>query len=326
MTKRWLMVGILLAGASAWGGEEGVNVAEEQKTLREQLQEGWGQPGRDVFNLGLRVWMSEANDRVWIRDGRLGTDENQELRSDNIEAMTVLFEGEMRFPHIRWLRLWGEVNASTADNDRGRFVEEEWSAVASGTETGYQGYAEVTDLDCWQLNLGLRILGDDAFWHKGRSRSSTTFFAGWRGYKQNYRFWNGHQTFTNYTVTDTALPNFDSSYNMEWNLGQVGFRIDAGFEDMLKGLSGRADIAYLFGDYEAQGYWSPTAYSFDDGANAEGLGLRLGLNYRRNCWSFSVGWEFLWLEGRHGERTNEEDVYRVESDRDGLYLGITYHF
>jgi len=179
------------------------------------------------------------------------------------------------------------------------------------------------DLDSYQINLGIRVLGEDCFWEKSPSRSSLTFYVGHRGYCEDYKIDRIVDT-----VNGTAIAVDDADYKFDYKLPQLGLRADIGFDDMLKGLHGLIDVAYEWGDYYGKGYWGPTGAEWSDRTNGEGAVLRLGLQYQRGHVSFALGHEWIWLEGRNGKRTdaNEPEFSEVDTNRMGFYASFALHF
>ncbi len=316
-----VVVTCMLLGLQARAGDEGTG---EEKSVREQFRESWGCPGEEILEFGARVWFTKGKSRFDITFPALFWPTGRgksELESDDTEINLLILEGELRVPHVRFLRILGEASIKEVETKAGTYADVDWDEDdPNGPWRSVIGRSKIQDLDYFKLGLGLRVLGQDAFWHKKPSRSSLTLYSGWRHYSEDI------------TMTDEyefgvgEIFGVDRTYKFEYNLIMLGLRARLGFEDMLEGLSGLADFTYLWGEYEGRGWWNVRQQHFTDTSNGEGVNLRLGLQYQRGPVSFSGGYEWIWLEGRHGWSADGAEFNRVDSNRMGIYLGAAVHF
>ncbi len=294
----------------------------------DKIHKSWGCPGEDIIEVGTRIWFAKGRSEASMFHHPVSGRTQEKWRFDEQEVKLVIIDGEMRFPRVRWLRLMGEIGVSGVDNEHGDYTSNEKDRFSNYINR-YTGTAKLRDLNRYQINLGVRILGQDAFWTKKPYRSSLTFYFGYRQHDENFTITHSRQIITNSVQTNTVLRS-NSRYYFNYEMPQVGLKAHLGFDDMCKGLKGLIDFSYMFGYFTGHGYDADTGRSWDDTSGGYGPALRVGLEYRRKWWSASFGYEWTWIKGEDGYRENgipgDDDFEYTNTHRYGLYFGLGVRF
>ena len=146
----------------------------DARLLFDSMRKSWGFPGKEIIDVSSRIWLSKGRSEMSVyKHVPIGRTE-EKWRFDAQEFKLVIIDGEMRVPQARWLRIRGEMGVGEVDKEHGDFTGNDNDRVAN-TVNRYAGTAKMTALDRYQINLGIRILGEDAFWTEKPFRSSLTF-------------------------------------------------------------------------------------------------------------------------------------------------------